>query len=128
MSEHPLVRGVVVGHGALADGLVDAVRRITGVEEEALTAVSNLGLSPDALRGRVEEALGDGPALVFVDLSMGSCGMAARRIGRERPDTAVLFGVNLPQLLDFVTHRELPLPSIVERALDRGRSAICCDD
>jgi mannose/fructose-specific phosphotransferase system component IIA len=122
------VRGVVVGHGNLPEGLVDAVRQITGADGDAIAAVSNRGLGPDGLRERLHEAMGEGPALVFVDLRMGSCGMAARRIARERPDTAVLFGVNLPQLLDFVTHRELPLEEIVARALERGRSAICCDD
>ena len=128
MSEPPAVRGVVVGHGDLADGLVDAVRQITGVDGDAIAAISNRGLGPESLRQRLEDAMGTGPALVFVDLRMGSCGMAARRIARERADTAVLFGVNLPQLLDFVTHRELPLQEIVARALERGRSAICCDD
>jgi len=128
MSESAPVRGVVVGHGGLAEGLVDAVRQITGADGDMISAVSNRGLGPEALRERLEAALGAGPALVFVDLSMGSCGMAARRIARERPDTAVLFGVNLPQLLDFVTHRDLSLQEIVARALERGRSAICCDD
>lgn len=128
MSEGNLVRGVVVGHGGLAEGLVDAARQITGADGDAISALSNQGLGPDDLRRRIEDALGTGPALVFVDLRMGSCGMAARRIARERPDTAVLFGVNLPQLLDFLTHRELPLAEIVERALERGRSAICCED
>ncbi|HUG02552.1 MAG TPA: hypothetical protein VML95_11855 [Longimicrobiales bacterium] len=128
MSDAPLVRGVVVGHGGLAEGLVDAARQITGVDGEAISALSNRGLGPEDLRRRIEDALGSGPALVFVDLRMGSCGMAARRIARERPDTAVLFGVNLPQLLDFVTHRDLPLGEIVERALERGRSAICRDE
>lgn len=128
MSESGHVRGVVVGHGGLAEGLVDAVRQITGVDGDTIAAVSNRGLGPEGLRERLEEAIGTGPALVFVDLRMGSCGMAARRIARERPDTAVLFGVNLPQLLDFVNHRDLPLQEIVARALERGRSAICCDD
>ncbi|MEN8375474.1 MAG: PTS mannose transporter subunit IID [Gemmatimonadota bacterium] len=128
MSEAAPARGVVVGHGTLAQGLVDAVRQITGVDGDVVAAISNQGLGPDALRERIEAALGDGRAIVFVDLRTGSCGHAALRIARERPDTAVLYGVNLPQLLDFVTHRELPLAELVERALERGRSAICCDE
>ena len=125
MSEPVRVRGVVVGHGRMAEGLVDAVRQITGAGEDALLPLSNEGLSPEALATRMESRLGDGPAIIFVDLQSGSCGFVARRVCRDRPDSAVLFGVNLPQLLDFVMHRERGVPELVERLLDRGRSAIC---
>lgn len=120
-----LVRGIVIGHGRMAEGLVDAARSITDAPPDALVAVSNRGLSPESLGKRVEKLL-HGPTIVFVDLQTGSCGFAARRICRDRDDAAVLFGVNLPQLLDFVTHRELPLGELITRLLDRGRSGICC--
>lgn len=126
MSEPTPVRGIVLGHGQLAAGLVDAVRQITGVEEGSLVAISNRGLSPDALLDRIQKVAGDGPLILFVDLQSGSCGFAARRLCDARPRSAVVFGVNLPQLLDFVTHRELPLNEIVQRVLERGRSGICC--
>lgn len=127
MSEtRPAVRGVVLGHGSMAHGMVDAVRQITGVEEEALTPLSNAGLSPEALAETVEAAMGSGPAILFVDLQAGSCGILARRICRGQSQQAALFGVNLPQLLDFVMHRDLPVSELVQRLLDRGRSSICC--
>ena len=43
-------RGVVVGHGAMAVGMVDAVRRIAGIGEDGLVALSNDDKGPDALR------------------------------------------------------------------------------
>lgn len=124
MSETP-VRGVVVGHGALAEGLVDAVLQITG-EEDALFAVSNRGLSAEALAGRIRELVGEGPAILFTDLQSGSCAFVAHRLCRDVPGLLLISGANLPILLDFVTHRELPVEELVPRLLDRGRAAIGC--
>ncbi|HUH12296.1 MAG TPA: hypothetical protein VMK65_04270 [Longimicrobiales bacterium] len=121
-----LAHGVVLAHGSMAQGMVDAVRQITGVEENALIPLSNTGVGPEELTARVQEAMGSGPAVLFVDLQAGSCAFLARRLCRERTDQAALFGVNLPQLLDFVTHRELPVAELVPRLLERGRSSICC--
>lgn len=126
MSEAPPTRGIVLCHGTLAEGLVDAVRRITDVEEGALVAMSNASLSPDELTARIREELVGGAAVVFTDLPSGSCGFAARRLCREKSDLAVISGVNLPQLIDFVMHRTLPLERLVPRLLDRGRAAITC--
>jgi mannose/fructose-specific phosphotransferase system component IIA len=120
------VRGVVLGHGGLAVGLVDAARRIVGVDDDALRALSNQGLSPDSIRDALSLHLGTGPAIVFTDMQSGSCGMAARRLIRGMENVAVVSGVNLPLLLDFLTHRELPLHELVPRLLNTGRQGICC--
>lgn len=120
------VKGVVIAHGSMAEGMVDAVRQITGADESALIPLSNQGLGPEELGRRLEEIIGTSPAILFVDLQAGSCGFLARRLCRERSNQAAVFGVNLPQLLDFVTHRELPVEELVQRALERGRSAIRC--
>lgn len=120
------LRGVVVCHGSLAEGYVDAVRQITGVGEEALLALSNRGLSPETMAATIRAAVGDGPAVIFTDLLAGSCGFAARRLSQQVPGVAVLSGVNLPMLLYFVMHRQEPLSDVVPRLLEKGRSAVCC--
>ena len=117
-------RGIVVGHGDMAQGLVDAVRRIAGEAGQCLHAVSNEGRGPEELRAALESVAGEGPAVVFVDLESGSCGIAAAYACRAKSERAVVCGVNLPMLLDFVFHRELPLPELVERVVERGRTAI----
>ena len=119
------VRGVVVAHGSLAQGLVSSVLAISGVDGEALVPLTNEGCGPEALQERVMAALGDeGPAIVFTDMGSGSCAFTARRIGLQRPGTGIVTGVNLPVLLDFVFHREMPLPELVERLVEKGRGGI----
>ncbi|HET9947619.1 MAG TPA: hypothetical protein VFQ22_01715 [Longimicrobiales bacterium] len=118
------VRGVVVGHGGMAQGLVDAVHRIAGSAAEGLVAVSNDGKAPEALDEELDARLGSGPAVVFVDLLSGSCGHAAARTCRSTGGRVVICGVNLPMLLDFVFHRDLPLEELTARLVEKGREAI----
>ena len=117
---------MVVAHGDLASALVGAVEGISDVRD-ALTPVSNVGLTPDELARRVAGAAGDGPALVFVDMASGSCAFAGRRIARDAEGVAVISGVNLPMLLDFVFHREMDLRALAERVVEKGRSAAAAD-
>jgi mannose/fructose-specific phosphotransferase system component IIA len=126
MSDAPEpVQGLLVAHGTFSAGMLDAVRRITGIEG-ALTPVSNSGLGPDALAQAILERLEAGPAILFTDLKSGSCGMAAHRLLRERGELSVVSGVNLPLLLDFVMHRNMPLSELVTRLVEKGRAAIGC--
>lgn len=125
MSSPAAVRGIVVAHGTMAHGLVDAVRRIAGdAADEALVPLSNEGLGPPDLRDAVERLAGDGPTLVFADLLSGSCGMAAMVFSRNSDCRAVVCGVNLPILLDFVFHRDLPLQELVPRLVAKGQEGI----
>jgi mannose/fructose-specific phosphotransferase system component IIA len=117
------LRGVVVSHAALARALVEAVHTISGVEG-ALTAVSNDGCDPAALRRQIEAARGTGPAVLFVDLPGGSCLASAVRYAHGQPELAVVTGVNLAMLLDFVFHRDLAPDEAARRAAEAGGKAI----
>jgi mannose/fructose-specific phosphotransferase system component IIA len=118
------VRGIVVAHSSLAVGLVSAARQISGMDEDALVPLSNDCRGPEDLQDRIKEILGGGPGIVFTDLPSGSCAFAARRLSLDRPDTAIVSGVNLPVLIDFAFHRELPLAQLVERLLEKGRAGL----
>ncbi len=118
------VRGLVVSHATLAEGLVQSVQKIAGMEAGVLLPVSNEGCGPEALQKAVAAQTGTGPVIVFTDMPSGSCAFAARRLTLDRPDTAVVCGVNLPMLLDFVFHRDLPLPELVDRLVNKGKAAI----
>jgi mannose PTS system EIIA component len=126
MSDGAGVRGILLGHGGMPEGMVDAVRHITGCDREALTAVSNRGMSPDALAAEVRNLAGDDPTILFTDLSSGSCGFVAHRLTHTVPGMVVVSGVNLPLLIDFVMNRERPLEELVPRLLARGRAAMGC--
>ncbi len=117
------LRGVVVGHGDLAPALVAAAEEISGVRD-VLAAVSNRNCDRHVLEQRVREAVGEGPALVFVDLPSGSCFFAAMHGLAGMPDVQVIAGVNLSMLVDFVFHRDAGLEAAVQRARDIGGRAI----
>lgn len=117
------MRGVVVAHGGLAAALVEAAERIGGAAG-ALVAVSNTECGRDEIERRVTEAVGDGPAVVFVDMPCGSCFFAAMQLGRAREGVRVVTGVNLPMLLDFVNHQALPPAESAGRAAGKGVDAI----
>lgn len=117
------VRGIVVAHGDLAEALVRTVERISGMGG-ALRAVSNEGLGPERLRDALLDAIGGEPAILFVDLASGSCGIAGLGLSHEGADIAVLTGANVPMLLDFVFHRGLPLAELAARVGDKARAGI----
>ncbi len=119
------VRGVVVAHGELASALVRVVEKISGVQG-ALEPVTNVSCSPDELAGRVARAVGEEPAVIFVDMASGSCGFAGQRIARDG-NVAVVSGVNLPMLLDFVFHREMDFRALAERVVEKGRTGATAD-
>ena len=116
--------GLVVAHSSLAEGLVAAARQITGVGEEVLRPLTNEGRGPEGLMDAVTAELGEAPAVIFTDLPSGSCAFAARKLTLTRPDTGLVCGVNLSILLDFVFHRDLPLPQLVDRLVEKGRAGI----
>ena len=119
-----LVRGVLLSHGKLAEGMVDAVRRITGLDEGVLVPMSNEGQNPQGLADQVDELVGSEPVVVFTDLGTGSCALTAQLTCRDNGRRAVLFGMNLPMLLEFVFHRELPLSQLVPRLLAKGKEGV----
>ena len=117
------VSGVVVAHGDLAAALIEAAERISGIEG-ALTAVSNVGLSPDALQTRLVQVLGNGPAILFTDLASGSCAFACRSLVRTRPELAVVTGTNLAVLIDFLFNRHQDVPALARRVVEKGRAGL----
>ena len=117
------LRGVVVCHGGLAKGLVEAAESISGVTG-VLLPVTNSGCDRDALEARVDQAVDGQPAVVFVDLASGSCLFAVLKRLRALPGVKVVTGVNLAMLVDFVFHLSLTPEAAAERAIAAGTKAI----
>jgi mannose/fructose-specific phosphotransferase system component IIA len=117
------LRGVIVSHAGVSHALVTAVTSITGVTD-ALVPVSNDGCDRDALYAALTTAAGDVPAVLFIDLPGGSCLTSAAMYACGRTDLAVVTGVNLAMLLDFVFHRDLSPAEAAQRAATAGAKAI----
>lgn len=123
------VPALLVTHGRLGEALIGAAATIAG-PLEGLEAISNEGLSRDALIALVGERLADfGPrgGLVFADVVGGSCAQAALTAAmRGAPGPVrVLCGVNLAMVLDYVHNRaRLEPAALADHVLARGRSAV----
>jgi PTS system N-acetylgalactosamine-specific IIA component len=130
MSDTPVA--IVLGHGRVAEGLVSAVERITGITDRFI-ALSNEGLGTSAIEEMLRERMeATGARVVFTDLPAGSCIFAACRLLRVRPDIGVVTGVNLPALLHFATSGEPPAGEggattafrVAEEAAERGAASM----
>jgi mannose/fructose-specific phosphotransferase system component IIA len=121
--EDELIWGVIFAHGQMAQGIVDAVSRISGISG-ALVAISNDGKGPETMKAELKEAIGDRCTIVFTDMASGSCAMTAALSCKDECRRAVVCGVNLPVLLDFVFHRNLPLEELVPRLIEKGRDGL----
>ncbi len=126
-----MIRGLIVTHGAFGEEIVRVVEMIMG-PVEGLAAQSNRGLAAAELQVGIREWLdegGDGGqgagAVLFIDDLAGSCATAAQVASGGDRDVALVSGVNLAMVLDFVTWRDsLPLPELVRRLVEKGREAI----
>lgn len=130
MSDAPVA--IVLGHGRVADGLVSAVERITGIRDRFIP-LSNEGLGTSEIEEMLRERMeATGARVVFTDLPAGSCNFAACRLLRARPDIVVVTGVNLPALLHFAASGEPPAEDgtepaafgVAEEAAKRGAAAM----
>ena len=125
-----MVGFVLVSHGGMAEGMVEAIRMITGIEEQ-LEAV---GLyeedSPEGLMDLVQEAVkrvdtGDG-AILFVDLFGATPFNSSARLAMTQGDSLeVVCGMNLPMILELIMQREgESLAAMVDMAVDTGRNGV----
>jgi PTS system N-acetylgalactosamine-specific IIA component len=130
MSDKPVA--IVLGHGRVAEGLVSAVERITGITDR-FVALSNEGLGTSEIEALLRERMeATGARVVFTDLPAGSCNFAACRLLRVRADIIVVTGVNLPALLHFAASGMVPSGNgsevtdfdVAEEAASRGAAAM----
>lgn len=118
------VRAVIAAHGQFAAGIVSALDQITG-RGHMFRTISNSDLCLDDIQQALMVALDQtGAKVIFTDLPAGSCTMAVRRLIRERPDVALITGINLALLLDFAMHDGDDPVKAAHTALERGRATM----
>lgn len=121
---------VIVSHGDMADGLLDAARMILG-EQEGIATVSLREMDAvEVLMERIAAAIegvdtGDG-VLIFVDLFGASPFNASARLTMQADgNLEVVSGVNLPMLLEVTVQRDdASLAQLVEIAREAGTKGI----
>jgi len=124
-----LVGIVVVSHGDMAEGMIDAARMIVGSMESVTTVSLKESDAVEDLMGRIEIALneveqGEG-ALILVDAFGASPFNASARLAMERKNVEVISGMNLPMLLELAVQREgQDLAAVIQIALEAGITSI----
>ena len=120
---------VVVSHGDMAEGMIDAARMIVGAMEYVTTVSLKESDAVEDLMGRIEIALnevdqGEG-ALILVDAFGASPFNASARLAMGRNNVEVISGMNLPMLLELAVGREgQDLPAVTQIALETGTTSI----
>jgi len=122
-----MVGMLIVTHGRLGEGLLDAMQMIAGPQEKVDFVSLKEGDSIDELKERILSAvkmLDDGSGvLVFVDMFGASPSNAAAYLLNENVE--VITGVNLPMLLEIVSFREsISLQELSANAMTAGVESI----
>jgi PTS system mannose-specific IIA component len=120
---------IVVTHGEMAAGLIQAAEMIVGKQEQ-LSPVHLLEM--DAVEGlmeRVEESIGQNDTgegtLLLVDLPGASPFNACARLAMQQEGLKLISGVNLPMLAELLVQRPShTLPELVEIAKQAGKFGI----
>lgn len=121
---------LVVSHGALAEGMLDAMQMITGPQEKVLALGLKETEAPEDLIDRIREAAdalddGDG-VLIMVDLYGATPFNSSSRLFMESSHSIeVVTGVNLPMLVEIVMSREgVSLADLLQQAYQAGQGGI----
>ena len=120
---------VIVSHGAMANGMLDAARMIVGAHEGLLAVSLEEMEDVEGLIEKIAAAVekvdtGEG-VLVLVDVFGASPFNARARLTLTRDKMDVITGMNLPMLLELAIHRQgSSLDELVKIALEAGSSSI----
>lgn len=125
-----MVGFLLVSHGGMAKGMLEAIAMITGVEDQ----IAGLGLypedSPETLVDSIREQIakldtGDG-VIMFVDLLGATPFNSCVRLLLEKPDQyALICGMNLPMLLELSMLREgKTVAELAETAVENGKNGV----
>lgn len=120
------VPALLATHADLAAALLRAAERVYGAIED-VEIVTNEGLSRRDLERVIGERVERWPAggIVMCDFWGGSCHVCGAAVTRGRNDVAVVTGVNLPMLLDFLHNRDqLDAAALADRLVQKGHDSI----
>ena len=124
-----MVQIIVATHGGLARELVHTTQLIVGAQKGLIPVCLELHEGIEDLKGKLQRCL-EQPAegteghLVLVDMFGGTPSNVALEMSQNHP-LRVLTGVNLPMLLESLTHRSLmDVVELAEFIAKRGKQSI----
>jgi mannose/fructose-specific phosphotransferase system component IIA len=126
LNKERTTRGIIIGHGGLAQALLEAAERIVGPQDDVET-LSNVGLSGDTLCDRIVKLCRKNrkEQIIFVDLPGGSCTISCMKVLRKKKNVHILCGMNLPMLLEFFLLRhKLPAAKLVPILIKKATNNI----
>jgi mannose PTS system EIIA component len=105
-----LVAIVVITHGRMAEGIIDAAEMIVGEQTQLVPVGLFESEAVEGLIDKIELALStvrsDEGALLLVDFPGASPFHASARLAMADPSLGVVSGVNLPMLTEILIQRE----------------------
>jgi PTS system mannose-specific IIA component len=118
---------IVATHGDLGRELVHIAQLIIGAQSDLAAVCVEIHEGIEDLRHKLETLLQHRPqegALVLVDMFGGSPSNVALVLSQKYP-LKVVTGVNLPMLLEAITHRSvLELGALAELVRSKGQQSI----
>ncbi len=122
-----MLRALLVTHGDLGRALLATAQGIAGAASE-VEVLSNEGQSLESLTRLVEARLagwGAEEGVVLTDLFGGSTSQAVLLHAGGHRGVAVVCGVNLPMLVDFLVNRgRYGAAEMAARLTDKGRAGV----
>ncbi len=122
-----MLRALLVTHGDLGRELLTTAQGIVGAADGG-EVLSNRAESRDSLAQRVAEqvaAWGGAEGVVMADLFGGSCAQAVVSALPGHAEVAVVCGVNLAMLVDFLVNRgRYRAAEMGARLVDKGRAGV----
>lgn len=105
-----MIYGIFTGHSSFSRNAVESAEQIIGAQKNYST-LSNKDLSSDELFDSLKSIVKDNPEcthfFVFVDFYGSSISLPSVRLKTSFDGKiSIIFGYNMPMILDFFLHRE----------------------
>jgi PTS system mannose-specific IIA component len=120
------IPALLVMHADLGAALLRAAEKVYGPITD-IEVLSNEGQSRHTLESEIGRRIGGWPhgGLVLTDFWGGSCHICGASAIRGHGEIAIVTGINLPLLLDYLHNRDqYDVLTLAERLLTKGQQSI----
>ena len=121
-------RILLIAHAPLAHALAQCAAHVFPDSGEHLMAFDVEASADPVATLQEAQALvakgGNGPLLVLSDVFGATPHNVAQELAKQRADTRLVTGVNLPMLLRALCYRHEDVDSLVSRAVDGGKAGV----